>query len=259
MPGAAGDRLVVALVRGFHGVNGGLRVEVLTDDPVARFAPGARLYPEGAPDPLTISEAWAAAPGWIIRFREIPSRNAAAPYLSVYLEADPGVVPPLPRGSYYWHELVGCPVVDPSGGALGTVRDVYRSGGAEILVVEGGPRGPFDLPVARPFVRILAPRRGEIVADADALDLPAAEEVRPPRPARAPRPRKGEQSPPKARPAAAGPGSADPGSADPASASPDPAGSAPAGPAPERPGAPDPVPSPEAGPGSEPSPGTASI
>jgi 16S rRNA processing protein RimM len=219
-------------VRGFHGVNGGLRVEVLTDDPVARFAPGAHLYPEGAPDPLTISEAWAAAPGWIIRFREIPSRNAAAPFLSVYLEADAGVVPALPRGSYYWHELVGCPVVDPAGGPLGTVRDVYRSGGAEILVVEGGPRGPFDLPVARPFVRILAPRRGEIVADADALDLPAADQVRPPRPARIPRPRKGEQSPARPRPEAGG--------------SP-----------PERLDAPDPVATPEAVSGSEHRPGTA--
>jgi len=165
-------------------------VEVLTDDPVARFAPGARLYPEGAADPLTIAEAWAAAPGWIIRFHEIPTRNAAAAYLSVYLEADAGVVPALPRGSYYWHELVGCAVVDPAGAALGTVRDVYRSGGAEMLVVEGGPRGSFDLPVARPFVRILAPRRGEIVADPDALDLPTPDQIRPPRP---PRARKGEQ------------------------------------------------------------------
>ena len=184
---------MVAQVRGYHGVRGGLRVEVLTDDPDARFAPGARLYPEGATEPLTVAEAWAAAPGWIIRFAEIPSRNAAAAYLSVYLEADASVVPALPRGSYYWHELIGCPVVDPAGAALGTVRDVYRSGGAEMLVVEGGPRGPFDLPVARPFVRILAPRRGEIVADPDALDLPTPDRIRPPRPPRPPRTRKGEQ------------------------------------------------------------------
>jgi 16S rRNA processing protein RimM len=191
--GDAANRLVVALVRGYHGVRGGLRVEVLTDDPGARFAPGSRLYPEGAPEPLTVAEAWPAAPGWIIRFNEIASRNAAAAYLSVYLEADAALVPALPRGSYYWHELVGCPVVDPTGAALGTVRDVYRSGGAEILVVEGGPRGPFDLPVARPFVRILAPRRGEIVADPDALDLPTPDQIRPPRPPRPPRTRKGEQ------------------------------------------------------------------
>jgi 16S rRNA processing protein RimM len=178
---------------------------VLTDDPGARFAPGTHLYPEGAAEPLTVAEAWAAALGWIIRFREIPSRSAAAAYLSVYLEADAGIVPALPRGSYYWHELMDCPVVDPEGGALGIVRDVYRSGGAEILVVEGGPRGAFDLPVARPFVRILAPRRGEIVADPDTLDLPTPEQIRPPRPPRPPWPRKGEQSASRPRSATDGP------------------------------------------------------
>lgn len=179
---------------------------MLTDDPGALFAPGARLYPEGGAEPLTVAEAWAAAPGWIIRFREIPTRNAAAAYLSVYLEADRAIVPPLPRGSYYWHELKGCPVVDPEGEPLGIVRDVYRSGGAEMLVVEGGPRGAFDLPVARPFVRILAPRRGEIVADPEALDLPRPEQIRPPRPPRAPRARKGDPQGIRPRPATADPG-----------------------------------------------------
>jgi 16S rRNA processing protein RimM len=191
-------------------------VEVLTDDPGARFAPGARLYAEGAAEPLTVAEAWAAAPGWIIRLHEIPSRNAATAYLSVYLETDAAVVPALPRGSYYWHDLIGCPVVDPDGGALGTVRDVYRSGGAEMLVVEGGPRGAFDLPVARPFVRILAPRRGEIVADPEALDLPTPDQIRPPRPPRPPRTRKGEQQasqPRSATPDAGSPGPGVPGGA----------------------------------------------
>src|SRR5674476_667568 len=143
---------------------------------------------------------------------KVIGRNAAAAYLSVYLEADPGIVPPLARGSYYWHELMGCPVVDPDGEPLGTVRDVYRSGGAEMLVVEGGPPGAFDLPVARPFVRILAPRRGEIVADPEALDLPRPDQLRPPRPPRPPRPRKGEQRASQPPPAPEAPEPRGPGS-----------------------------------------------
>ncbi|MDQ6795578.1 MAG: hypothetical protein M3067_12325 [Chloroflexota bacterium] len=61
---------------------------------------------------------------------------------------------------------------DTSGQPLGTVRDVYRAGGAEVFVVAGGPAGEFDVPAVRAFIRIFAPRRGEIVVDAEALDLP---------------------------------------------------------------------------------------
>jgi hypothetical protein len=38
-------------------------------------------------------------------------------------------------------------------------------------VVGGGSFGTFDVPAVRAFVRIFAPRRGEIVVDAEALDL----------------------------------------------------------------------------------------
>lgn len=151
------------------------------------------LHPEGRPDPLTIVEARPAEPGWVLRFREVPTRGAAEVLRDLYLERD---APPeaLPRGSYYWHELVGVAVSDVEGGALGVVRDVYRSGGAEILVVTGGPRGDFDVPVARPFVRILAPRRGEIVVDSARLDLPEPGSPPAPRPDRTPRPARGRRA-----------------------------------------------------------------
>ena len=50
-------RLVVAQVRGLHGLNGAVRVEVLTDRPEARFATGAVLHVEGDSRPLTIIAA----------------------------------------------------------------------------------------------------------------------------------------------------------------------------------------------------------
>jgi ribosomal 30S subunit maturation factor RimM len=58
-----------------------------------------------------------------------------------------------------------------AGNALGTVGDIYRAGGAEVFVVRGGPHGEFDVPAVRAFIRTFAPRRGEIVVDADALGL----------------------------------------------------------------------------------------
>jgi 16S rRNA processing protein RimM len=167
-----------------------MRVEVLTDRPAERFVVGARLFPEGTAAPLSIIEARPANPGWVLRFREVPTREAAEAFRLAYLEVEAGPGDALPRGSYFWHEMLGVTVRDLEGAHLGTVRDVYRAGGGDVLDVAGGPRGDFDLPIARPFIRIFAPRRGEIVADPEALDLPALDAIRPPRPPRPPRPRR---------------------------------------------------------------------
>jgi 16S rRNA processing protein RimM len=165
--------LVVALVRGVHGLRGAVRVEILTDRPEDRYAPGTVLYREGDSAPLTItwSSAIADGPGWRVQFGEIRDRAAAETLKDAYLEIAAGPDAVLPRGAYFWHEVVGSTVTSTDGTVLGTVRDVYRSGGAEIYIVDGGPYGEFDVPGVRDFVRIFAPKRDEIVVDVEALDL----------------------------------------------------------------------------------------
>jgi 16S rRNA processing protein RimM len=174
-PGPADDRdrLVVALVRGVHGLRGAVRVEVLTDRPEDRFTPGTVLYREATDAALTIASAEAVqdGPGWRLRFEEITTREAADQLRSAYLEATirPGV--DLARGEVYWHEVIGSAVRGVDGTELGTVQDVYRVAENEVYVVGGGAYGTWDLPAVRAFIRIFAPRRGEIVVDAEALDL----------------------------------------------------------------------------------------
>ncbi|MBM4407991.1 MAG: 16S rRNA processing protein RimM [Chloroflexi bacterium] len=176
---SAGERLAVGLVRGLHGLRGGLRVEILTDRPEQRFRPGARLFREGRDQPLTVASAAPAEPGWLIRFEELPDRSSVEELRGTYLEVlvEPGEE--LPRGEYYWHEVIGATVLDVDGRVLGSVIDVYRAGGAEVFVVRGEPYGEFDLPAVRDFIRVFAPRRGEIVADVAGLELSAPEPKRP--------------------------------------------------------------------------------
>ena len=164
---------MVALVRGVHGLRGAVRVEVLTDRPADRFVPGASLYREGQATPLTISgaEAIVDGPGWRILFREVTNRDAADTLRGAYLETVVRADEDLSRGSYYWHEVIGTPVRGVDGAELGTVEDIYRVGETEVFIVGGAGYGTFDLPAVRAFIRIFAPRRGEIVADAEALDL----------------------------------------------------------------------------------------
>jgi 16S rRNA processing protein RimM len=160
-------------VRGLRGLHGQVRVELLTDRPDERFVVGAVLYPEGAPKGLTISEAMPVAdgPGWWLRFREVASRDAAESLRDTYLEID---APDEPReeGRWLWHELEGLAVRSATGDELGTIVELYRAGGAEVFVVRG-PRGELDIPGVRGIVLDLAPERGEMIVDLDALALDA--------------------------------------------------------------------------------------
>ena len=170
---ATTQRLVVALVRGVHGLRGAVRVEVLTDRPEQRYRAGVVLHREGSDASLTIASAEPIAdgPGWRLRFREIATRDAADTLRGAYLETTVHPVGELARGEVYWHEVVGVAVRGIDGAELGTVQDVYRVAENEVYIVGGGPFGTFDLPAVRAFIRIFAPRRGEIVVDAEALDL----------------------------------------------------------------------------------------
>jgi len=211
---------VVGLVRGVHGLDGTVRMEILTDHPERRFVPDTVLYREGDATPLTIASAEAVVdgPGWRVRFREIGSRDRADTLRGVYLES---VVPPddgLGRGEYYWHEVIGTTVWGTDGAELGTVQDIYRLGDTEVFSVGGGPMAPFDVPAVRAFIRVFAPRRGEIVVDAESLDLRPAKS-RTPDPARPKAPRR--QTRRKAASPMA-PGAADASEATEAPAAPDP-------------------------------------
>ena len=66
--------------------------------------------------------------------------------------------------------------------------------------MSGGPYGTFDLPAVRAFIRIFAPRRGEIVIDPAALDLQPPK-VRPAGEARKRAPRRTSPKRGAARPA----------------------------------------------------------
>ena len=170
-------------------------MEVLTDAPERRFARGAVLHPEGTSEQLTISKAAPDGQGWLLRFREIPDRSAAEALRDRYLEADAIPAERDPDGSYYWHEVLGAQVKDPSGRPLGTIEDIYRAGGGEVYLVRGEPYGEFDVPAVRAVVQSFDPLGEGIVIDPAALGLENRKE----------RPRRGDRRPPGRAPSADAP------------------------------------------------------
>ena len=179
--------LRVAQVRGVRGLDGTLRLEVLTDIPEQRFIPGAQLSVEGSERALTLLEVTPGSPGLFIRFGEVQSRLAGERLVGAYLTI-PAAEVQIPPDRVLWDEVIGVTVRDPQGEIIGEIRDLYRAGGAEVYVVHTPDGGEIDLPAVAAVIVEFAPREGRIVADLTGSELSV-------RAAKAPR-RRGPQKTP---------------------------------------------------------------
>ena len=151
--------LTVAIIGPAHALRSEVRLDIRTDSPRARLAPGTRLPtdPAGA-GPLTVSGLRLDGRRWYAVFAEAPDRTAAEALRGVRLLVDTDEIDDADDGSYYAHELIGLTAVrlDDSGGGgevLGEVIDLERGVAQDRLVV----RTPSGEEVAVPFVEALVP------------------------------------------------------------------------------------------------------
>ncbi len=134
--------LLVARIGRPHGLRGEVTVQVHTDDPERRLAPGARLATEaapgtGVPRELTVATSRLHRSIWLVGFAEIPDRTGAeglrGTRLVVETEEDwaPGSAG---EDAWYERELVGLAAFDPAGEPIGEVT-ALRSGPQDQLVL----------------------------------------------------------------------------------------------------------------------------
>ncbi|RBM05020.1 ribosome maturation factor RimM [Streptomyces sp. PT12] len=150
--------LVVARIGRAHGIKGEVSVELRTDEPETRLAPGAVLATDpAAVGPLTIESGRVHSGRLLLRFAGVGDRTAAEALRNTLLiaEVDPEELPDDPE-EFYDHQLIGLDAVTGDGAAVGTVTEVAHLPGQDLLVVER-PDGEEAL---IPFV-------GEIVPEVD--------------------------------------------------------------------------------------------
>jgi 16S rRNA processing protein RimM len=163
-------------VIGAHGVRGELRVAVLGDGPANLLRLRSLLTTEPAPDPASkggpapkvweVESAAAGRSGEVrMRLRGIESREAAQALAGLRLGARPEDLEALPDGEFYWFQLIGCAVEAHDGRALGTVRALFETGAADVLVVEDEAGREVLLPAAADLLREVDVERGRIVIE----------------------------------------------------------------------------------------------
>jgi 16S rRNA processing protein RimM len=140
-----------------HGLRGEVAVDVHTDSPEERFAPGAVLTARraGVPDGvLTVESARPHSGKLLVRFVEAPDRTAAEGLRGTRLVVPvDALAPPDDPDEFHVHQLEGLRAELTDGSVVGTVREVILGPGGELLVLARP-----DLPDALvPFVREIVP------------------------------------------------------------------------------------------------------
>ncbi len=151
-------QLVVARIGRAHGIKGEVTVEVRTDEPELRLAPGAVLATDpAAVGPLTIESGRVHSGRLLLRFMSVADRSAAEALRNTLLiaEVDPEESPEEPD-EYYDHQLIDLDVVTAEGTEVGRITEVSHLPSQDLFIV----LRPDGTEVLIPFVE-------EIVAEID--------------------------------------------------------------------------------------------
>jgi 16S rRNA processing protein RimM len=135
-------------------VSGEVSVEVRTDLPELRFAPGAILATDPDRGALTVLRSRWHQGRMLVRFAEIDDRAAADAARGTMLTVDAATSPAPENPDDYWdHDLVGLSARTRDGEPIGVVDDVLHPPGAPLLVL----RRPDGSEVFVPFVAAIVP------------------------------------------------------------------------------------------------------
>lgn len=132
--------LVVGRVVKAHGITGEVVVEVRTDDPDTRFAPGTKLRAQprggGPRQTVVIDSAREHSGRLLVRLSGVGDRNAAEALRGSVFLVDTDDLPPIDDpDEFYDHQLEGLRVVTTDGQLVGNVNEVLHTAAGELLSV----------------------------------------------------------------------------------------------------------------------------
>jgi 16S rRNA processing protein RimM len=176
---AAPVEVVVGRIGKPHGLRGEVTIDVRTDEPDLRFAPGATLQAQQGTreSTLTVSTSRWHQGVLLVRFEESVDRTAAEGLRgTVLLATHSADATPADPDEYYAHQLVGLAAYDVDGTHLGEIT-ALTTGAQDLLTV----RTPDGRDALVPFVTALVPEvdlaGGRIVvADRPGLVTPFPDE-----------------------------------------------------------------------------------
>ena len=149
-----------------HGIRGQVIVSLETDFPEERFRPGAELFIErnGAVQALTLTSVRFHRDRPVVGIAGVETMNDAEALAGRELRVPVDRLAPLPGGTFYRHDLIGCRVETPAGEVVGTVENVEGTVSGSRLVV-AATRGEVLIPLVAEICLTIDPAGKRIVVD----------------------------------------------------------------------------------------------
>lgn len=79
----------------------------------------------------------------IVKFKGTEDREVAQLLTNAEIGVDLSVLPELEEGDYYWHDLIGCTVVNLDDYIMGSVTEMMETGSNDVLVVRANSKDAF--------------------------------------------------------------------------------------------------------------------
>ncbi len=136
------DLVAIARIVRTRGLRGEMVADILTDFP-ERFEgleDVTAVLPNGERRELKIEKFWFQKGRIVLKFAGVDSIEAAEGLRDAEVCVDESEAVELEENEYFDWELVGCEAVTVGGQRLGEVREVLRTGGTEVLVIDGAAR-----------------------------------------------------------------------------------------------------------------------
>lgn len=144
--------IVVGRIGRPQGIKGEVTVEVRTDDPDDRFAPGRVLQTDNSP--LTVEGSRMQGKYLVVAFAGVHDRNQAELLRDTMLSIPLAELPPIAaEDEYYDTQLIGLEARHEDGRRIGEVTDVLHLPGGDVLVV----RRDHGTEALIPFVKAIVP------------------------------------------------------------------------------------------------------
>lgn len=162
-------RVTLGVIAGSYGVQGWVKVRSHTEprDNILRYSPWRVEY-KGKQRDFKVLSGRLQGSVVIARLEGLEVREEAMGLAGAAITVARGRLPSLPKGEYYWTDLIGLEVVNQEGIAFGKITRLFETGANDVVVTDDGQRERFIPYVLGMYVLEVNLADGRMLVDWDA-------------------------------------------------------------------------------------------